>query len=296
LQKKIGYGYGKSYTEAADTTVVTSPFAKITQPINSTHAQTISSPFGAQNPNAISSPFVQTNHSDGGLWNANTVAQEDTTSYEPYQQDAYNTPQENTLSYQPSGYQQDAYVSQENNTSSYQPSSYQPDPYVPQESTTSYEPNHYQPSAYVPPVSNDDDDDLGFGNSKHREKEPKVDKVTEEKPNEEKTKSEPDHKEKSGWGIFSLFNRNKDPNAEEKKPVKANLGESKSTFYYDEKEKRWVNTLVSFLLLLLNETRYLIFYLFFFRMIRNLLLQHHLHLLKQQHPNLLLWLQWEHHL
>lgn len=48
---------------------------------------------------------------------------------------------------------------------------------------------------------------------------------------------------KGGWRIFSLFSRSSTP-SEEKKAVKANLGEQ-NTFYYDEKEKRWVNKAVS---------------------------------------------------
>lgn len=48
---------------------------------------------------------------------------------------------------------------------------------------------------------------------------------------------------KGGWGLFSFFSRSSTP-SQEKKPVKANLGEE-SQFYYDEKEKRWINKAVS---------------------------------------------------
>lgn len=116
----------------------------------------------------------------------------------------------------------------------------------------------YQPDAYTPaPVATsntaayDDDDDLGFGNSKKKpaklESETKeAEKPTEQKPNEI-TSEDKKEQEKGGWGIFSLFGRKeKDTNLDEKKAVKANLGEQ-SSFYYDEKEKRWVNKLVSIL-------------------------------------------------
>lgn len=121
-------------------------------------------------------------------------------------------------------------------------SSYQPDAYIPAAAATTTTTN--TAAAY-----DDDDDDLGFGNPKKKpakvEAETKeAEKPTEQKPNEI-TKEDKKEAEKSGWGIFSLFGRKeKDPNSDEKKAVKANLGEQ-SSFYYDEKEKRWVNKLVS---------------------------------------------------
>ncbi|RCI06391.1 vesicle coat component [Rhizopus stolonifer] len=123
-------------------------------------------------------------------------------------------------------------------------------------STNSYNPvdTAYQPSeANVPPAYQnkteetktstflDDDADLGFGNSSFQKK-----KGVDEKPIEEKkeeTEKEERKSEKSGgWGIFSMFSRKETPVADEKKAVKANLGQENS-FYYDEKEKRWVNKL-----------------------------------------------------
>lgn len=113
----------------------------------------------------------------------------------------------------------------------------------------------YQPDSYAPPqqqqqsVQDDEDDDLGFGNSKPKPKkteETQDDTVREEKPNAVEEKKEAKN---TGWKFFSIFagsRKEKDATAEERKAVKANLGEQ-SSFYYDEKEKRWVNKLVSFL-------------------------------------------------
>jgi hypothetical protein len=60
--------------------------------------------------------------------------------------------------------------------------------------------------------------------------------VPKDEPEKESTKS-------GGWGIFSLFSRKS--HVEEKKPIKANLGDE-NQFYFDEKEKRWVWKSVSF--------------------------------------------------
>lgn len=52
--------------------------------------------------------------------------------------------------------------------------------------------------------------------------------------------------ERKGWGFLSMFSRSPATvnDKDEKKAVKANLGEQ-SSFYYDEKEGRWVNKNVS---------------------------------------------------
>lgn len=217
-----GYGYGGGYTESADATVppvaaaVTSPFGK---------PKGIQSPFGVQNKAAaaVTSPFgqatsVTTTDNSGAWWGASDInqAEDQQTGYQPYQ------PETNA------------------NTS------YQPDAYTPASATAT------TPAAQS--TAWDDDDDLGFGNSKPKNKQDQdsdtktTDSKVQEKPNEVDNKKEKEHTEKAsggGWGIFSLFGRKeKDPNAEEKKAVKANLGEE-SSFYYDEKEKRWVNKLVS---------------------------------------------------
>ncbi|KAK4520917.1 uncharacterized protein ATC70_006800 [Mucor velutinosus] len=225
-----GYGYGGGYTEAADATVpqvtaVTSPFGKpkgIQSPFQ-TNVQPVSSPFGMQNKAtaAVTSPFGQaapaTNDNNNAWWGASdgSQTQDSQTSYQPYQPEA----NANT--------------------------SYQPDAYTPAAAATTSTPAAGS-SAW------DDDDDLGFGNSKPKKKQEQdadtktTDSKVQEKPNEVDDKKEKEHTEKpngGGWGIFSLFGRKeKDPNAEEKKAVKANLGEQ-SSFYYDEKEKRWVNKL-----------------------------------------------------
>ncbi|KAI7864452.1 hypothetical protein BDF14DRAFT_1188280 [Spinellus fusiger] len=116
---------------------------------------------------------------------------------------------------------------------------------------SSYEPTSYEPDTNSTPTwgGANDNDDLGFGNSKPK----KTDTATPQTPVEntatvsqaesEMNDASLDGKqEKQGWGIFSLFSRSSAPVAskEDKKAVKANLGEQ-NQFYYDEKEKRWVN-------------------------------------------------------
>lgn len=201
------------YTGTADTTVPN------TQPITLAHAQPISSPF---------------NQTSGGWWDSN-VAQTNETAGNDYQQDAYT----------PESYQQDAYAPE-----SYQPAvqSYQPDTYAPAQNYqpdtyTPAETNYNQSDTYTPAASYDDDDDLGFGNSKPKKVEKEPETTTKEEPVKEAEKEEPEHK--GGWGLFSLFHRNKQPDSDEKKPVKANLGSSENTFYYDETLKKWVNKSVS---------------------------------------------------
>ncbi|RUS28922.1 Sec23-binding domain of Sec16-domain-containing protein [Jimgerdemannia flammicorona] len=102
----------------------------------------------------------------------------------------------------------------------------------------------------------DDDDDLGFGNNALKKKDPVVkpqdqeDKGKEAAAPAESTSSGDASKEssaatnegasKGGWGIFNLWSRSSTSTPTETKAKKANLGEE-SSFYYDEKEKRWVN-------------------------------------------------------
>jgi hypothetical protein len=242
-----GYGYGGGYTESADTTVpavsvpaaVTSPFGKpkgIQSPFQA-NVQPVSSPFGIQNRSpavastAVTSPFGQStaintteneNNNNSAWWGGSDANQTEDlqNTYEPYQS--------------------------ETNTNT----SYQPDAYTPVNTTAA-------PAETPKMASWDDDDDLGFGNSKPKKKLDDdtdiktTDSTVKEKPNEVDSKKDKENTEKAtggggGWGLFSIFTRKeKEQNADEKKAVKANLGEE-SSFYYDEKEKRWVNKLVSF--------------------------------------------------
>ncbi|KAI7889323.1 Sec23-binding domain of Sec16-domain-containing protein [Mucor mucedo] len=211
-----GYSYGGGYTEPDHTSYAPSP----------SQAEGIqSSPF--QN-SAVTSPFQQQQQQQPFTH---------TGVHSPFQhhhhQEGYTPSQSHTTHWDT--------VETKEEQPAYQP--YQ------HETPTSYEPDAYTPSTTHNNTTWDDDDDLGFGNSKK-----KADKVTEgstareEKPNEVEEKKE----EKSataapsgGWGIFSLFGggrKEKEQTSEEKKAVKANLGEQ-SSFYYDEKEKRWVNKL-----------------------------------------------------
>lgn len=230
-----GYGYGGSYTETGDSNgyQTAAPFA---QGIQSQTPKGIQSPF--QNAASIpqNSPFQS---------NVRPVSS-------PFATNVRSSPFQNTGGYtQPpnentSTWGVDAQATQAETTEGYQP--YQPEtPAV----------TSYQPDAYAPPSNNapkaswdEDEDDLGFGNSKKVVKEETTDNVTEgagareEKPNEVSVEEKKEEKS-GGWGIFSLFGRKeKEQSSDEKKAVKANLGEQ-SSFYYDEKEKRWVNKLVS---------------------------------------------------
>ncbi|KAG0177208.1 vesicle coat component [Apophysomyces sp. BC1034] len=121
--------------------------------------------------------------------------------------------------------------------------------FVPQ--PTSYQPDSYEPSAVADTtsVSWNTDDDLGFGNAALNKSKPSNTESTEDTtqttaqapatPTTEEAKTEA--QASKGWGIFSLFSRGSTPvNKDEKKAVKANLGEQ-NAFYYDEKEKCWVN-------------------------------------------------------
>lgn len=241
-----GYGYGGGYTESADTAVptvsvpaaVTSPFGKpkgIQSPFQ-TNVQPVSSPFGIQNRSpaiastAVTSPFGQStinatendnSNSNSAWWGGSDANQteDQQTSYEPYQPETDKN------------------------------ASYQPDAYTPADAITA-------PAEAPKMASWDDDDDLGFGNSKPKKKLDDdtdiktTDSTVQEKPNEVDGKKDKENTEKAtgggGWGLFSIFTRKeKEQNTDEKKAVKANLGEE-SSFYYDEKEKRWVNKLVSF--------------------------------------------------
>lgn len=222
-----GYGYGGGYTAPADEGVqpkgIQSPFqiaasAPKTSPFGHSPSVPQTSPFQVASPQgAVRSPFggaggyaapATTDSGSGGWWGSEEPAAAET---EDTQQD-----------------------------------------YSQQQTESSYQPDAYTPAAATTTTTNtatydDDDDDLGFGNPKKKpakvEAETKeAEKPTEQKPNEI-TKEDKKEAEKGGWGIFSLFGRKeKDPNSDEKKAVKANLGEQ-SSFYYDEKEKRWVNKL-----------------------------------------------------
>lgn len=166
--------------------------------------------------------------------------------------------------------------------------SYQPET----PAVTSYEPDAYAPESQTDvqtTVVDDDEDDLGFGNTKVKAVKTTQDDddTTAEKPNEV-VKEEKTETKAGGWGLFSLFGRKeKGPAAEQVKPIKANLGKE-SSFYYDEKEKRWVNKNVSL--------KYTCKVFYFtntcnFRLIQRLRQQlHHLHLKRQPHLSLL----WSH--
>ncbi|CEI96732.1 hypothetical protein RMCBS344292_10886 [Rhizopus microsporus] len=166
-----------------------------------------------------------------------------TSAYVPAEP-SHDTPEQGTYSY---GYSYgDDYTPQVD--TSYQPAN----TYTPSDTT-------YQPSdATVPPYqtnpttqpsynnnnnNNDDDDDLGFGNSSIKKKNKGISESEENKeqgdqPREvSKDESGKESAKGGGWGIFSLFSRKS--HVEEKKPIKANLGDE-NQFYFDEKEKRWV--------------------------------------------------------
>lgn len=234
-----GYSYGGGNTETADnsgyqTTApftqgiksqakgIQSPFQNFTSiPQNSPFQSTVrpvSSPFaaaGVRSPFQHAGGYTQPSNENVSAWGVNSQADAESTN-----------PEQQTVGYQP----------------------YQPET----PAATSYQPDSYAPTSNnsAATASWNDDDDLGFGNSKKATAEETKDKITEgsatreEKPNE--VSAEDKKEEKSGgWGIFSLFGRKeKEQNSDEKKAVKANLGEQ-SSFYYDEKEKRWVNKLVS---------------------------------------------------
>ncbi|KAI0636872.1 Sec23-binding domain of Sec16-domain-containing protein [Trametes polyzona] len=100
-----------------------------------------------------------------------------------------------------------------------------------------------RPSNYT--LAEEDDDDLGLGNSslrpKKAEKAENGDAAAEAKEEEKPKAAEPAKPEvkqsaSSGW-LSRLWKRGGDSTPA---PVKANLGEE-STFYYDKELKRWVN-------------------------------------------------------
>ncbi|KAI9262452.1 Sec23-binding domain of Sec16-domain-containing protein [Helicostylum pulchrum] len=107
---------------------------------------------------------------------------------------------------------------------------------------TDYTPDAYvpQPDAQTTVLDDNDEDDLGFGNSKAVNT-TSNDDTTAEKPNEANKEEQKETKAAGGgWGIFALFGRKEKGAADAPKPIKANLGEQ-SSFHYDPKEKRWVN-------------------------------------------------------
>ncbi|ORY95527.1 Sec23-binding domain of Sec16-domain-containing protein [Syncephalastrum racemosum] len=200
--------------------------------------------YGAQPANATMSPFghPQQQQQPSSYYGA------DESSYQPYQYD------------QPV---------QDHATSSY----YGNDPYQPQdtqeqqpEQAPAYGTNEYGHAApsyesyaaqTAPATTVEDDDDLGFGNSALNK--PKSGLTTSEEAAPDRTQSSPpevqsestsgasdkdgeNKEEKKGWGLFSIFSRSSTPSnqKEEKKAVKANLGEE-SSFYYDKEAGRWVN-------------------------------------------------------
>lgn len=248
-----GYSYGGGYTEAADNNGYP-PLAQANNGIQSPFQNTQSSPFqsGISSPfnSGVRSPFQ---HGSGYTQPIEAETTVEQPGYQPYQ---HETPAV---------------------------TSYQPDAYAPVNSA---------PATTTATHAWDDDDDLGFGNTKKVTEKPK-DEMTEgnaareEKPNEVSVEEKKEEKA-GGWGIFSLFGRKeKEQPAEEKKAVKANLGEA-SSFYYDEKEKRWVNKLVS------GENMRLQYDLFTYinyRMMLNRKLPLHHHHLKRLHHSLdPLWL------
>jgi hypothetical protein len=252
-----GYGYGAGYTtESADASAtITSPFSAnkgIQSPFqtSSKPVQAVSSPFGAsQPPQAVSSPF-------GASQPPQAVSSPFGASQPPQAvRSPFGAAQPTDTSYTPDS---GAWWGSDN--SDQIQASYEPEI---QTTTTSYQPDAYTPvvtEATDKPAGTraaweDDDDDLGFGNSKKKpatttetDNSKTTDSTQEQKPNQvtkEETKEKAQSEKAGGWGIFSIFGRKeKDPNMDEKKAVKANLGEQ-SSFYYDEKEKRWVNKLVS---------------------------------------------------
>ncbi|KAJ7582686.1 Sec23-binding domain of Sec16-domain-containing protein [Mycena floridula] len=97
-------------------------------------------------------------------------------------------------------------------------------------------------SNYSTPQVHDDDEDLGFGNSKPRDRRP-------DEGDEKRASTEGDAPKEaaparpaiqpaaSGSWISRLWRGS----GTSPGPVKANLGEEKTTFYYDKDLKRWVN-------------------------------------------------------
>ncbi|KAF7726142.1 vesicle coat component [Apophysomyces ossiformis] len=123
-----------------------------------------------------------------------------------------------------------------------------PAPVPSQTASVPQQPQNYNPDNTTNPAaaSWNDDDDLGFGNSALNKSKPPSTETPEDSTQMAQT-DEPAVKEETkaetqaakGWGIFSLFSRTNTPvNKDEKKAIKANLGEE-NAFYYDEKEKRW---------------------------------------------------------
>ena len=95
------------------------------------------------------------------------------------------------------------------------------------------------------PVEDDEDDDLGFGNTSHNkpvEKEPEQEQDTKPKESEPKAADKPSSN--SSWLGRLLGSRSShgsgQQNEKEGKAVRAHLGEETS-FYYDKELKRWVN-------------------------------------------------------
>ncbi|KAF8312026.1 hypothetical protein DL93DRAFT_2082714 [Clavulina sp. PMI_390] len=93
----------------------------------------------------------------------------------------------------------------------------------------------------------DDDDDLGLGNASSRPKAASAPPAAngdsdgdqpESKADEKKEDDKPEAAASKGWfgGWWGGGAKSDKP-----KPVRANLGESKSSFYYDKELKRWVN-------------------------------------------------------
>ncbi|KAG2231107.1 hypothetical protein INT48_008497 [Thamnidium elegans] len=203
-----GYNYGGGYTESADN--------------NKATAVATTTPFGIQSPFQNNAPHVQPISSPfavgGGGGNGGV-----------------RSPFQHTGTYVPTAETTDTVEPYQLETPAV--TSYQPDAYAPASQTDAQT-----------TVLDDDEDDLGFGNSKPKPvkqttKADGDDDTTAEKPNEVSSNNEEKKETKGGWGLFSLFGRKeKASTAEEKKAVRANLGEQ-SSFYYDEKEKRWVNKL-----------------------------------------------------
>jgi hypothetical protein len=207
------------YGSSSGATPIQSPFQN--------SARSVTSPFQHGGASPGYTPQIIDGSSDtnsGGWWGGNNAEEENAVDLQ--QQQSYTPYQPETSSYEPS-------------TASFEPAATTTAP--------SYEPTSYQPTATS---TVDDDDGLGLGNSSSKSKNVDNDDEDKKKQEEEEKKKQEEEKKKEekkggGWGLFTLFGRKDNSNPDEKKAVKANLGDQ-SQFYYDEVEKRWVNKLVSF--------------------------------------------------
>lgn len=204
--------------------------------------------YGAQPTNATMSPFGHAQQQQPSSYYG-----ADESTYQPYQ---YEQPAQDASA--SSYYGQDTYQPHDAQEQQQQPSAYGNNEYggAP---APSYEP--YAAQTAHAPAAAEEDDDLGFGNSSLTK--PKTAPATSEGTVPDRSQSSPPEaqsesvsgasdkeseskEEKKGWGLFSIFSRSSTPSnqKDEKKAVKANLGEE-SSFYYDKEAGRWVNKTVS---------------------------------------------------